>query len=425
MALPTVVTSFLTRIKDSLKQGSDLGSNVRGAAQNYLLAQDMATVLDLLQDAMDQGTDLTATGGSTTTVVDGAGTFVANQQAGNIIVFGAATTTVALRSLEFRVSSNTATTLTVPLMPAAAVAGDVYTIRGGWFDSHISNLRGGRGLADAPRGSVLGDVRQVLDALITGLRRYGVKATGVLTQTGQPANTNTVVLGSKTYTFQTSLTNVDGNVAIGATAADSLTNLIAAITLGAGSGTAYAASMTANTDATASLDPLDATKMDVEALGAGTAGNALTTTETHANASYGAATMAGGLDGGSGVVVSRQIGIPGLLTGVGSTDTKVVVDYLGGAIRIDQFRGYEAVVGSEARIVVSSDELGSLTLSKALSSAPSSGAAVSIQVPEGHAGGTTAPKLRVHPGAQPGENAALADLIGQLEALLGAYDLPT
>ena len=48
----------------------------------------------------------------------------------------------------------------------------------------------------------------------------------VLTFTGQPADTNTVVLGAKTYTFQTTLTDVDGNVLIGPSAAISIDNLI-------------------------------------------------------------------------------------------------------------------------------------------------------------------------------------------------------
>lgn len=66
------------------------------------------------------------------------------------------------------------------------------------------------------------------------------------------ANTNTIVIGGKTYTAQTTLTDVDGNVHIGATVAETLTNLLAAINLSnegvsaVGAGTDYAASMTRN-----------------------------------------------------------------------------------------------------------------------------------------------------------------------------------
>ena len=66
----------------------------------------------------------------------------------------------------------------------------------------------------------------------------------VLTVTGQPANAQTITLGSKVYTFQTVLTNSDGNVFIGATLAITLANLLAALNLAAGSGTLYAAATT-------------------------------------------------------------------------------------------------------------------------------------------------------------------------------------
>lgn len=300
MALPTVVTDFLTRLKDSLSQGSDLGSSARGAAQNYLLAQDMATALDLLQDAMDTSVALTATGGSTTTVVDGAATFTAGEQVGNYVVFESDTTTVALRGLEFRILGNSATTLTVEQMPAAAASGDTYQIRGAYFDEQIAQLRDGLALADAPRGSVYGDVRVVMDALATGIRRLG------------------------------------------------------------------------------------------------------------------------------GTVPVRSVGLPGLQTGAGSTTTEVVLDLQGGSARIDQFRGYEIVVsGQEPRRIVSSDEAGVVTVSRAYASAPSASTAVTLRVAEDRPGGPSAPQLRTHPGAQPGENAMLALHIGTLEALLDSYTLPS
>jgi hypothetical protein len=62
-----------------------------------------------------------------------------------------------------------------------------------------------------------------------------------------PSNGSTVVVGVKTYTFQDTLTNVDGNVKVGASGAASMANLYAAVNLAAGSGTGYAAATTANT----------------------------------------------------------------------------------------------------------------------------------------------------------------------------------
>ena len=117
-------------------------------------------------------------------------------------------------------------------------------------------------------------------------------ATGVLTLTGNAANGETVTLGSKTYTFQTVLTDVDGNVLIGASASDSLDNLIAAITLGSGSGTLYAASTTLHPTVTAAAGVGDT--MDVTANAPGATGNSIATTETMSNGSFGGATLSGG-----------------------------------------------------------------------------------------------------------------------------------
>lgn len=64
------------------------------------------------------------------------------------------------------------------------------------------------------------------------------------TASGSIDNAQTVTIGSKVYTFQATLTDVDGNVKLGADDAESYANLAAAIELGAGAGTAYAASMT-------------------------------------------------------------------------------------------------------------------------------------------------------------------------------------
>ena len=120
----------------------------------------------------------------------------------------------------------------------------------------------------------------------------GLAATGTLTLALNVADTETVTIDTKVYTFQAVLTNVDGNVLIGASASDSLDNLIAAITSGAGSGSLYAASTTAHQTATAAAGAGDT--MDLTALKEGTAGNALSTTESVTNGSWGASTMSGG-----------------------------------------------------------------------------------------------------------------------------------
>lgn len=117
----------------------------------------------------------------------------------------------------------------------------------------------------------------------------------VLTITGQPTDTNTVVLGGKTYTYQTTLTDVDGNVQIGASAAISLANLAKAINLTGVAGTDYATSMTIHADVwPASWDATTLTlRGDVE----GTSQNTLVSTETHALGSFPGATFASGTPG--------------------------------------------------------------------------------------------------------------------------------
>lgn len=117
-------------------------------------------------------------------------------------------------------------------------------------------------------------------------------AVSTLTATGNLGDTETVTIGTKVYTFQTVLTDVDGHVLIGATASDSLDNLIAAINLGAGSGTLYATSTTKHTQVTAAAGAGDT--MVITAIAPGTAGNLIATTETAANASWTGLVMAGG-----------------------------------------------------------------------------------------------------------------------------------
>lgn len=119
-----------------------------------------------------------------------------------------------------------------------------------------------------------------------------VHAQGTLTSSGTFTDTQTVVVGGKTYTTQTSLTNVDGNVAIGANAAATLQNLYDAINLTGTPGTQYAAAMTENSMVEATA--VTATTLVVKAKCPGTIGNAIASTETQTNAAWGAATLASG-----------------------------------------------------------------------------------------------------------------------------------
>jgi hypothetical protein len=122
-----------------------------------------------------------------------------------------------------------------------------------------------------------------------------VAATGTLTSSGvNVSNGDTVTINGKVYTFQTVLTNVDGNVTIGASAAASLTNLFHAINNSGGvPGTDYAALTTPHPDVTAT-NPT-ATTVVVTAIVAGIGGNGITTTEAAATLNWANATLTGGI----------------------------------------------------------------------------------------------------------------------------------
>lgn len=121
-----------------------------------------------------------------------------------------------------------------------------------------------------------------------------------LKTTGNFSDTETVTVGGRTYTFDASLADSDGHVQIGSDAEESLGNLVAAIMLGAGAGTAYAASMTENSNVTAYLRYADF--MSVGARTAGASGNSIACTETAASAEWvhegnvGTSTLLGGSD---------------------------------------------------------------------------------------------------------------------------------
>lgn len=117
-----------------------------------------------------------------------------------------------------------------------------------------------------------------------------VKAQGKYTVAGgDAADTETLVINGKTYTLQTVLTNVDGNVLIGATPEDTIDNMVAAINGGAGAGTKYAAATTVHTTVTASKSSTD--KLIITAIIGGTAGNAYTLAGTAAHWTRDAATL--------------------------------------------------------------------------------------------------------------------------------------
>jgi len=128
----------------------------------------------------------------------------------------------------------------------------------------------------------------------SGTASAGVKATQVLTGTNVLTDGETVTVGVETYTFVDTLTNNVKNEVLIGTLAVSLDNLKLAINSGAGAGTNYSYGTTAHSQVTATTNT--DTAQTVEAIELGTASNSIATTETAEDASWGAATLAGGVD---------------------------------------------------------------------------------------------------------------------------------
>lgn len=105
-----------------------------------------------------------------------------------------------------------------------------------------------------------------------------VAAQGRLTMDSQPVNADTFTVDTKTYTWETTLTNVDGNIHIGSDLAESQANLVAAFDLSGVAGTDYATAMTAHPSC--SIGPFSGNNAVITADAGGLAGNSYETTET-------------------------------------------------------------------------------------------------------------------------------------------------
>jgi hypothetical protein len=114
-----------------------------------------------------------------------------------------------------------------------------------------------------------------------------VAATQVLTFTGIAVADETITIGTRVYTWKAAPGATD-EITVGANQAASEANLTTAINTGPQGGGAANAQVTA-------VD--GAGIVTLTAITAGSAGNAIATTETMTNASFGAATLTGGNDG--------------------------------------------------------------------------------------------------------------------------------
>lgn len=120
-------------------------------------------------------------------------------------------------------------------------------------------------------------------------------AKGTLTVTTNPTDTTTVVIGSVTYTFNTTL-GATNSILIGANTSASLDNLLAAINLNAGIGTTYGTGTVIHPDVSAVIFEDDA--LIISAKVKGTVGNLIITTTTVTGGVWGSTTLIGGTDTG-------------------------------------------------------------------------------------------------------------------------------
>lgn len=170
-----------------------------------------------------------------------------------------------------------------------------------------------------------------------------VAASGLLTFGSNPSDTQTVTIDEKVYTFQSSLTEADGNVKIGALAGDSLDNLTYAINLSGGTaGVDYASAMTLHPTVSAADGGGDT--MTVTAKAAGTAANLIATTDTVTGTpNFGATTLT---SGAGDVVVLGAGEIPSVVAAVGAATTEgaiVVYNSDFGVIALDEVSGPSAI----------------------------------------------------------------------------------
>lgn len=141
---------------------------------------------------------------------------------------------------------------------------------------------------DLPEGAkIVSGALNVVTAFNTG----GVRSYQVLTSTAAPADTNTVTIGAQTYTFKTALTAPEtaNEVLIGVSEATSLANLVAAINGTGTPGTQYGSNTVARTDVVATTDGVHT--LTITSVAYSSANDTLATTETHANATWGGATL--------------------------------------------------------------------------------------------------------------------------------------
>lgn len=134
-----------------------------------------------------------------------------------------------------------------------------------------------------------------------------VAAQGVLTLDTNPTDGDTMTVGTKTYLFQDTLTNTDGNIQIGGTLSETQDHIVKAFSLTGTAGVEYAASMSEHP--TVGIGSFVSDQATLTAKTAGAAGNSIATTETFIADTnvFDGATLGTATAGSDGVVVGEEL----------------------------------------------------------------------------------------------------------------------
>lgn len=142
-------------------------------------------------------------------------------------------------------------------------------------------------------GGTTGNSRAIICGYQTLADTY---ATGTVTSNGtNVSNNDTVTIGGKVYTFKTTLTPAEGEILIGATATDSLTNLSRAINNSGGTpGTDY---QVAAESAWVTCSAVVSLVITLTSIGPGTAGNSTTLAKSAATLTVSGGVLSGAVNG--------------------------------------------------------------------------------------------------------------------------------
>jgi hypothetical protein len=412
--IPSIVDNYVLGIIADLKQGDALDllspHQVYMPGKNFLRAQDLAACLDLLSQCMDTGTMTVVTGAGNTvrSLQDGAATFTAGKQVGNYVTFTNGTLDGEVR----RIVSNTTTTLVfdgddLPAVPGPAV-------------SATSDIGSG---AD-------GTVTITVDATGPGGNAYTVTVDAPAGTSGLSAGIVGTVITVHLSVSSGVPVDVENTATLVAAAVDALAGVSAAAS---GTG-ATALGLGAVVTGQAFSGGVDATTYTISGGIAADAINALREDKSISESPSG--DIYGDLRSVKDGIVKMIVQLGGTVTnqnvaslvcGTGSTDTVVVIDTstatgCGAKFAPDQFKNLQVTIGSDTCTILRNDET-TLTLRTALSSAPSASTAMTIFKPVTSI--RSVDNTIPHPGAQPGENRILADLLTQVRARVAAYTVPT